>query len=281
MSDSPEPEKASEAPTYELLPTGKPHISFSEMRSWQDCSWRHKLQFVDKVDMFRPGVHMDFGTAVHSACEHFLKTKVMDEKVFLRKLHALWKEHEPLDQKAYTVVAFKQFAKEGRTILPEIPAWLDETFPGWTYVAAEHQLYEPLVGQPHAFKGFIDCVITAPGLRGKLLTWVLDFKTTSWGWQGSKKADPNVIAQLVLYKNFWSVKTGTDPRDVRCGFILLKRAAKPGAHCELVTTSVGEVPTKRALTVIDNMISSVKRGVAIKNRNSCKFCDYYATPHCT
>ena len=274
MSDAVKPE-------YELLPTGKPHVSFSEMRSWQDCSWRHKLQFVDKIDMFRPGVHMDFGTAVHSACEHFLKTKVMDEKVFLKKLHELWKEHEPLAPKEYTVTSFKQFAKEGRAILPDVPKWLDETFPGWEFVDAEHLLYEPIVTQPHAFKGFIDCVIKAPGPRGKPLIWLLDWKTTSWGWRSEKKVDPNVTAQLVLYKNFWSTKTGTDPNVVRCGFILLKRSGKPGAHCELVTTSVGEVTTGRALRVIDNMISSIKKGVAIKNRNSCMYCDYYTTPHCT
>jgi hypothetical protein len=224
---------------------------------------------------------MDFGTAVHSACENFLKTKVMDAKVFLKKLFELWKLHEPLSPEAYTAESFKQFAKEGKAILPEIPSWLDETFPGWEYVDAEHQLYEPIVGQPHAFKGFIDCVIRTPGPRGKMLVWVLDFKTCSWGWQGSKKNDPNVIAQLVLYKNFWSVKTGTDTKDVRCGFILLKRAAKEGKHCELVTSSVGEVTTRRSLNVINDMLRSVKNGVAVKNRNSCKYCDYHLTEHCT
>ena len=87
-------------------------------------------------------------------------------------------------------------------------------------------------------------------------------------------------AQLVLYKNFWSHKTNTDPKDVRCGFVLLKRAAKPGAHCELVTASVGETTTERNLTVINDMLASVKRGMAIKNRNSCTYCPYKDTPHC-
>lgn len=96
-----------------------------------------------------------------------------------------------------------------------------------------------------------------------------------------KKNDPIVRSQLVLYKNFWSGKTNTDPKDVRCGFILLKRTGKPSHRCELVTTSVGDVTTGRSLKVINNMVASVKRGVAIKNRNSCTYCMYYGTKYCT
>jgi len=141
-------------------------------------------------------------------------------------------------------------------------------------------LYEPIHEQPHAFKGFIDCIIQAPGTRGKKLIWILDFKTTSWGWKTEKKSDPKVCAQLVLYKNFWTTKTKTNPKDVRCAFVLLKRSAKPGQHCELVSTSVGDVTTGRSLKVINNMLVSVKKGMAIKNRANCTYCDYYQTEHC-
>jgi hypothetical protein len=267
-------------PSYVNLPTGKPHISFSELRCWAECSFRHKLQHIDKVGEDTPSVHMDFGTAIHTACESWLKTRVMDKKLFLTELHALWSEHVKLLPKEFTPAAFKQFAKEGLSILPDVPKWFEETFPEWEFIDAEHYLYEPVVGHPHAFKGFIDCIISAPGPRGKKLVWLLDFKTCGWGWGAEKKADELVRSQLVLYKNFWSIKTQTDPKDVRCGFVLLKRTAKPGSHCELVTTSVGEVTTGRSLKIVNNMITSVKRGTAIKNRGSCTFCQFYATPHC-
>ena len=266
---------------YELLPTGKPHVSFSEIKDWKECSFRHKLKQVEKLAEDLPGVHMDFGTATHSACESFLKTKVMDTKVFKVELHNLWKEHEPLVPDKFTVDAFKQFAKEGLGILPEIPPWFDKTFPGWEFVDAEHALYEPIEGQPHAFKGFVDCIIKAPSVRGKMLYWMLDFKTCSWGWTVDKKNDELIKMQLVLYKNYWAKKANIDPRDIRCGFVLLKRTAKKGARVELVTTSVGDITTKRSLNIVNNMLSSVKKGVAIKNRQSCKFCEFFESPHCT
>ena len=265
---------------YELLPTGKPHMSFSELRDHQDCSYRHKLKYVDKLGMSLPGVHLDFGTAIHSACERFLRTKEIDKKAFLTDFHNMWAEHAKVAPTQFTPEAFKQFATEGLGILPDVPFWFDETFPGWKFVDAEHYLYEPLEKWPHAFKGFIDCIIMAPGKRGKELTWLLDFKTCSWGWPGAKRSDPYVQAQLVLYKNFWTKKTNTCIKDVRCGFVLLKRAAKPGKHCELVTTSVGDVTIGKSLKVVDDMVSCVKRGIARKNRQSCKFCEFKDTPHC-
>jgi hypothetical protein len=265
----------------EKLPTGKFNISFSEMNTWSACSYRHKLQFVDKIDLFKPGVHMDFGTSVHAAHEHFIKTRTIDNTIFFKKLRDLWAEHAKILPEVYTVESFMQFAIEGKAILADLPAFYDTTFPGWQPVDAEHFLFEHIEGHPHAFKGFIDAIIQAPGSRGKMLTWILDAKTTSWGWSGDKKSDPKVCAQLVLYKNFWSVKTKTDPKDVRCGFVLLKRSGKPGKHCELVTTSVGEVTTHRTLKVINNMVSSIKKGIAMKNRNACRFCEYFNTPHCT
>lgn len=273
--------EAVEPRKYELLPTGKPHTSFSEVGDWNACSYRHKLKYVDKVGENLPGVHADFGTAIHATVEHFIKTRTIDKKLFLKELHELWTEHEKLVPKEYTAESFKQFAKEGLSILGDIPAYFDAQFPGWEAIDAEHALYEPLGELPHAFKGYIDCIIKVTDTKGKTLIWILDAKTCGWGWAREKKEDPMVRAQIILYKTFWANKTQTDPKDVRCAFLLLKRTAKPGSHCELVVTSVGPVSSGRALAVVNNMVSSVKRGVAIKNRNSCTFCNYKDTQWCT
>jgi len=266
-------------PNFLDLPTGKPHVSFSEIRDWKECSFRHKLKYVLKIDLGKPGPLLDFGTAVHAACQKFLETRVMDATVATDMLTKIWEKNKGLE--GFESKVLPQFIKEATEILADVPAWMDETFPDWEYIDAEHALYEAIEGQPHAFKGFIDGIIRCTGARGKKVIWLIDWKTTSWGWSAQKKSDDLVRAQLVLYKNFWSVKTGTDPKDVRCGFVLLKRSAKPGKHCELITTSVGEVTTGRSLKVINNMVSSVKRGIALKDRSSCTFCDYRNTPHCT
>lgn len=274
-------------PVYENLPTGKPHVSFSEKNDWEACSYRHLLKYVKKIDLSKPGPLMDFGTGVHAACEDYLRTRVMKPEIAEAAIRKTWEKNKDLkvtdkngkERPLYDNV--EQYVKETQEILADVPAWVEETFPGWEFIDAEHYLYEPIEGKPHAFKGFIDGIIRCKGPRDKMLIWLIDWKTTSWGWKSEKKSDPKVISQLVLYKNFWSIKTGTDPKDVRCGFVLLKRAGKPGKHCELVTASVGDVTVGKSLKVINNMVTSIKRGIAIKNRANCMFCDYYATEHCT
>jgi hypothetical protein len=232
-----------------------------------------------KIDLGKPGPLMDFGTAVHASCEDFLRTRVMKPEIAEEMIKKVWEKNKLIQ--GFEPDSVPRYVKEAQEILADVPAWMDETFPGWEFIDAEHYLYEAIDNKPHAFKGFIDGIIRCPGPRNKTLIWLIDWKTTGWGWAAQKKSDPKVTAQLVLYKNFWSNKTGTDPKDVRCAFVLLKRSAKKDKHCELVATSVGEVTTKKSLVVINSMIASVKKGIAMKNRANCTWCDYYNTPHCT
>jgi hypothetical protein len=257
------------------LPTGKPHVSFSELRVWQDCTYRHKLQFIDQIEKFQPSSAIDFGIAVHAAHEQFIKTKLMDPTIATTMIQQLWEKN---DHKDLTV---KIASEQAIAALSEIPEFYEKTFPNWSPIAAELQLYEEISNDhQQAFKGFIDAIIEVPGPKGKKTIWILDLKSTSWGWQSKKKSDPNVTQQLTFYKNFWTKKVGVDPKNVKCGFIILKRTAKDGGRCELVKVSVGDVTTGRSLKVLRSMLTTVKKGIAIKNRSSCTYCPYLNTEHC-
>jgi len=264
---------------FEVLPTGKPHISFSEVKLWKECSYRHNLFHVKKVDLSKPSPVLDFGTAVHAACEKYLLTRVMDVRVAYEHLDNAWKKFEGHSE--FTQDSLAKAKSEVALILSEVPKFLDDTFPEWEVVDAEHQLYEAVENHPHAFKGFIDGVIKAKDKRGETIYWILDWKTTVRGWFREKRSDEMIKAQLALYKNYWCKKNPQiSMKDVRCGFVLLKKSAKPGEHCELFSVSLGEVPIKRSLKVVSNMITSVKRGIALKNRDACTWCEYKGTEHC-
>lgn len=261
-----------------LLPTGKHHVSFSELRDWKDCSYRHKLKHVQHIDLGKSGPLLEFGKAVHASCESFIRTREMNVDIAKQRIIEAWKVNA--ENESFKQNELDGFVSSAERILVEVPQWMDATFPNWEAVDAEHFLYEQVEERPHAFKGFIDAIIRCDGARSKRIHWVLDWKTTSWGWALQKKSDDMVRAQIVLYKSFWSKKLGIDPKDVRCGFVLLKRTAKDGSRCELVTVSAGDVTTTRSLKVVNNMLASVNKGLAIKNRTSCTYCDYKGTEHC-
>ena len=76
------------------FPTGKPHVSFSEIKIWKECSWKHKLTYIDKVDMFEPSPYLDFGTAVHEGCENLLKNRNYDENKILTEMKSAWDKND-------------------------------------------------------------------------------------------------------------------------------------------------------------------------------------------
>ena len=190
--------------SFEVLPTGKPHISFSEVKLWKECSYRHHLVHIKKVDLSKPSPVLEFGTAVHAACEHYLLTRELNVEIAHKHLEEAWKKYEGNEE--FTQSSLKKAKQESETILLEVPKFLDDTFPEWEVVDAEHQLYEAVDNHPHAFKGFIDGVIKSKGKRGETLYWILDWKTSQRGWFREKRSDDMVKAQLALYKNYWCQK---------------------------------------------------------------------------
>lgn len=309
------------SPAAFALPTNKNHVSASEMRTWAECSWRHMLGHVRGIDLSEPSPVPTFGTACHEGCESFLKSGCMDTQVTHRAIDRLWDMcgfkderdlarflerkqttlEEAIKDHGFGPKSREEAHRDAELVLTEVPAFMSATFPGWRHVAAELALYEPIMGTGVNLKGFIDCVVESTGKRGEPLVWIVDWKTSAWGWKTEKKQDPLVQAQLVLYKRYWMQKIAAeglalleahgpdDPRvqahrsanmrlrDVRCAFVLLKRSAKPGEHCELVPVSIGDVPIQRVEKRTLNMIASLKKGIAVKNRGACTYCDYNKT----
>lgn len=255
------------------FPTGKNTVSYSEIADWLACSWRHKLKHVDKIDVSRPSPHMAFGRALHKACESYLQTRTVDRDLVVAELEKEW------DADAYGPIG--SWIESARAIVADLPARIDAEFPGWKLVSVEDRLCESMERHDGmSFKGFVDAVLSVPGPRGQELLWVIDFKTSTRGWFREKRSDESTLLQLRLYKRFLSKKMGVDVDRMRCAFVILKRNARAGDHCEVFRVSVGPETSARALRVVDNMVAAVKRGIAIKNRESCRYCDHRGTRHC-
>ena len=152
---------------FELLPTGKQHVSFSEVSMWDKCSFKHSLVHIKKLENSAPSPILVFGTAVHAACENFLLTKEMNVGICAAELAKGWKEystHPEFDDRS-----LEEAINTAQEMLLEVPQFIDSNFPNWETVDAEHELYEPIDGHKHAFKGFIDGVIKSTDKKGNPL----------------------------------------------------------------------------------------------------------------
>lgn len=262
----------------------KKHVSYSELAVWMDCAFKHKLKYITKIDLDGPSVHTEFGHVIHDICEEYLKTKTLPSS-FDEKREELTNLFTKFNLKGNP----KEFQDVLEPIALEVPGFLDENFKDWEYIGAEEKLYESVgVQNDMFFKGFIDGIIRVPKSsrlkRAKPDDYeyhLLDWKSSSWGWDFKKKTDPKKIMQLALYKHFWGTKLGIPLKEIRTGFVLLKRTPLKGkTRCELVSVSIGELTIQKALDTLSKMIGSVKKGFCAKNKNSCKYCVYKSTSFC-
>ena len=90
------------------FPTGKPHVSYSEVRCWKECSFRHKLLHIDKIDVFKPSPYLDFGTQVHEGCESYLNTKTVPKERLLE--NNLSKQSYSLNPLIETKIVLKKYS---------------------------------------------------------------------------------------------------------------------------------------------------------------------------
>ena len=57
------------------------HVSYSEIKIWNECPYKHKLIYIDGIAGFEGNEYTCFGTALHSVCE-FGVAGVLDKEDF-------------------------------------------------------------------------------------------------------------------------------------------------------------------------------------------------------
>ena len=157
------------------------HVSFSELKIWKECPWKHKLVYLDKLKGFEGNEHTAFGTAIHSTYEKALLKEDVDLKeyfqnCFLEELKALPENVKENLNKDLV----KSMRKQGNILAPLCVDALEEYFnSNLEIVSVEEQLFEPIkdfVQAEFNFKGFIDLVVKTEDGKYHIIDW----KTCSW-----------------------------------------------------------------------------------------------------
>ena len=147
-----------------------PHISYSELKNWEQCPYKHKLVNIDKINNFTGNEYTAFGTALHSVCESLLtenKGKDVDEgELFVQEFR---KEIKKLDVELRKEMIISMF-EQGTKIAPIVIPYVMEHFGDIEVFSVEEKLYEDIEGLDYKFKGFIDFVFKTDD--GKLHVYV-------------------------------------------------------------------------------------------------------------
>ena len=154
-------------------------------------------------------------------------------------------------------------------ILPAVK----NTFESFEVVSVEEDLYLPIQNNKK-FKGYIDLV-----LKINDTYHIIDWKTCSWGWDMKRRTDRMTTYQLTLYKHFFAKKHNIEPSKIETHFALLKRTAKKD-NVEIFRVTSGSKKTENALKLLDKALYNMDKNVFVKNRLSCRRCEFYKTEYC-
>tara|TARA_Y100000593_G_C4255480_1_gene309423 strand:+ start:281 stop:1069 length:789 start_codon:yes stop_codon:yes gene_type:complete len=258
------------------------HISFSELKIWDECPYKHKLIYIDEIKNFLGNEYTAFGTAVHEVCEKSVLKEIdrnfnslnecFDSK-FIEEIKLLTEKNVELNKKL-----IKDMRTQAHTLLPYIIPSLIENFGDYEVYSAEEEIYEPLEGTELKFKGYIDLIIKTPDNKYHVIDW----KTCSWGWDSKKKSDRMTSYQLTLYKHFFARKHGIDPDNIETHFALLKRTAKTN-KVEIFRVTSGRKKTENAINLLEKAIYNIENNNHIKNKLSCTSgygCEFFNTKYC-
>lgn len=253
-------------------------ISFSELKNWKECPYRHKLIYVDKLPHFEGNEYTAFGTAIHAVCEETIPNASQDpmdvfKSSFSKEIQILEESGKKINESLISEMKL-QAVEICNQVLPSVK----EHFGKFKVISVEEQILEPITEFESFgtnFKGFIDMVIQTEDQKYHIIDW----KTCSWGWSRDKKSDPMTTYQLTYYKNYFSKKHKIDPKNIETYFVLLKRTAKKD-NVEVLRVTSGNKKVENSLKVLQNAVINIEKGNYIKNRLNCKYCKFKNTEYC-
>ncbi len=253
------------------------HISFSELKVWEECSYKHKLQYIDKIKVFNSNEYTTFGTAIHETNERTLLNEIDKEKAYEYFLETFDRELSAIVFEKRNEKLISEMKEQAKGVLVDTYPALDKYFGTYEVVSTEEDLLEKIqnLDFDYNFKGFIDVVLKTPDGKYHIIDW----KTCSWGWDIQKKTSPMTTYQLTFYKQYFAQKHNIDPDMIETHFALLKRTAKKN-QVELFKVSSGERKTKNANTLLTKAIVNINSGKYVKNKLACTYCEFKNTEHC-
>lgn len=247
-------------------------ISYSQFSVYKECPHKWELQYKDGLQEYKPTIHTVFGTAMHEVLQSHL-TVMFEESAAAADRVNIEEQFEETFRKVYLdeykknksthfsgAVEMREFYEDGLNILSQFKKKRGQYFSkkGWSLVKVEL----PIVMTPNnafknvLFKGFIDLVLYhEPTSTFK----IIDFKTSTRGWNDETKKDEGKQFQLILYKYFFSQQFNIPEDQIEVDFLILKRkiweqSEFPQSRLQEYSPPSGKIKIKKAVTAINNFL---------------------------
>ena len=281
----------------EIKEIKKKRVSFSQYSTFLKCPHKWYLDYVKNLRVKDDNINTTFGTAIHHAFQTYLTSlykegvSVADsldvKKLFLDKFNEEIKKVKDVKEEEFT-----DFIFDGNDIVDTFCKSANRLkyFPTKDYelVGIEIPLEIPIKNNVE-FVGFIDIVLKE---KGKEYYRIIDFKTSSNGWNSYMKEDVSKLAQLHLYKSVYSKKFNVPLNNIEVEFFIVKRklyenASFPQSRIQIFKPSAGPTIIKESIKSFvefldygftpDGNYNEANQYIKVpgNGKKHCKYCTHY------
>lgn len=254
--------------------TGRPYLSYSEIRTFQQCPLKHKFQYIDKAEPEQLSAAMLLGSGVHAAVEQYFQAMLSGLPLpsvdqLMQSYRACW------DREASRAPV--QYAKgQDATTVAEMAKRMIEAFlesplaqPQDQIIGIEETFYVPLGSDLPDLAGRVD-MITYDADKGELI--ITDFKTARSIWSQDNAEEQ--AEQLLLYAR------GCEPiaRDLEARivlrFIVVTKTKQPKVDAISIEYDTSRLARSRA--IIRQVFKAIQSGVVypVPSPMNCAGCGY-------
>jgi len=276
-------------------------VSYSQFSMWASCPHKWYLTYVENKQPYQASIHTVFGTAFHETIQEYI-TVMYNESgaasdkmdligLFQDKFREVYsKEYKAAGAHFSDPVQMGEFFEDATAILNFIQKNRNKLFTirKMRLLGIEIPLLLNVANNIF-LKGFIDFVLYDEELDK---VYIYDIKTSTRGWNDSEKRDDNKIAQILLYKEYFSKQFGFDVEKIEVEYFIVKRKIWEQSEYSIPRTqsfkpASGKNKRKQAVENFQSFIKDcfddsgkpqLKSYLKNVGESSCKWCPYKDSP---
>jgi hypothetical protein len=276
-------------------------VSYSQFSMWASCPHKWYLTYVENKQPYQASIHTVFGTAFHETMQDYLTVMYSESGAAADRMDLIG-----LFQTKFSEVYAKEYKAAGAhfTNAEEMGEFFEDATAILNFIKKNrNKLFTirkmrllgieiPLllnVANNVFLKGFIDFVLYDEELDK---VYIYDIKTSTRGWGDREKKDDSKIAQILLYKEYFSKQFGFDVEKIEVEYFIVKRkiweqSEYPTPRTQSFKPASGKNKRKQAVENFQSFIKDcfdesgkpqVKSYLKNVGESSCKWCPYKDLP---
>lgn len=273
-------------------------VSYSQYSMFMQCPWKWFLSYPAQKRKREPQIHFTFGTCVHEVVQEWLYKK--REGKFYDPIFEFHEKFKKLFEKSVINTEdpyvnpqmYEEYYYDAKAIFDELETELFIQFPDLKYQYLGDEIpmqVQACESRPKIIlQSYIDLVFYDKSNDRYI---IVDIKTSTNGWGNYQMSDNLKIAQMAIYKHYFSQLQDVPFEKIQCMYYILKRKVndkyaymqkrtqefiprQDREFCEMIVNNFKKFVQYCFTPDGEYNLEANYPAIKGKNESNCKFCDF-------